>query len=114
MKKALCKENNEIKYINDFEVIDNIKIYYMTDNTSYAEHQVIVTDLTLEELKDYYSNQIEDSVRNIMKTFNSKFKDNFEILLSNIRSQREYQKLNFFEKVIFKLRECIRTTSINT
>lgn len=112
MKKAFCKESNEIKYINDFEVIDNIKIYYMTDNTSYAEHQIIVTDLTLEELKDYYSNQIEDSVRNIMKTFN--IKDNFEILLSNIRSQREYQKLNFFEKVVFKLRKCIRTTSINT
>ena len=99
MKKAFCKESNEIKYINDFEVIDNIKIYYMTDNTSYAEHQIIVTDLTLEELKDYYSNQIEDSVRNIMKTFN--IKDNFEILLSNIRSQREYQKLNFFGKVVF-------------
>ena len=77
MKKAFCKESNEIKYINDFEVIDNIKIYYMTDNTSYAEHQIIVTDLTLEELKVYYSNQIEDSVCNIMKTFIPMTQDQF-------------------------------------
>jgi len=107
MKKAVCKESNEIKYINDFEIIDNIKIYYMTDNTSYAEHQVNIKDMTFEEIESYY-------LESIYKSIDEEFKLSFNKIKSYISELERVKNMNFFEKIVFKLRKCICTPSVNT
>ena len=35
-EKAIIKSTREIKIINDYELIDGVDIFYMSDNTSYS------------------------------------------------------------------------------
>jgi len=49
--KVLIIKTDEIKEIQEKEIIDGIEILYMTDNTSYSESQVFKFESALNYLK---------------------------------------------------------------
>ena len=59
----LVNKTKEIKEISDKETIENVEIYYTTDNKSYSfyeisEYQKIEPKFTKEEISDGYKNFI--------------------------------------------------------
>lgn len=63
-KKAYFKESNEIKYVEEYETILGVNIYYMEDGTSYGESQLIIEDFTNDDYNRYFNKKVEDIFKN--------------------------------------------------
>lgn len=64
---------NDVKQIDFIEEVSGVNIYYMKDNTSYAEHQIIscasVDDLVLLLINKISSKEIEIFPQEVKNSF---------------------------------------------
>ena len=55
---VVTNSNNEVKTVVDFEIISDVEIYYMNDNTSYSSSQIFSAKEFLTENISYMSESI--------------------------------------------------------
>ena len=72
------------KQISDYEIIDGIEIYYMTDNTSYSSGQI----MTVKEKNTTQKNKVKQKNDELLKLVD------FDKIVNNIAKLIEKHKKN--------------------
>lgn len=108
-KKAYFKESNEIKYVEEYETILGVNIYYMEDGTSYGESQLIIEDFTNDDYNRYFNKKVEDIFKNngYFKKLIEMSSEGFNNYIQEKEKKEYYNNLNLFNKIKFKLRQWI-------
>lgn len=82
-------ETNQTKVISDYEYIEGIKLYYMTDNSAFPESQL--QELSLEELIETNLPKLTTYLFDESKI--EKIKNSVRNYLKNIESEEENRKM---------------------
>ena len=84
-------ETNQIKVISDYENIEGVKIYYMTDNSAFAESQL--QELSLEELIETLKQKLPILLEPLVKESAERTAEGFKKLTEQKKLEELQEKL---------------------
>jgi outer membrane protein assembly factor BamE (lipoprotein component of BamABCDE complex) len=97
-QNVIVKKCETIKIISDSEIIDNIEIYYMSDNTSYSKDQII--EISPNDVFNHILKSSTDNIKKVSKFMTEKAVENFVFPENFVPSKHCKKEKNFWEILI--------------